>query len=116
VLRAALLGAAGIEVFKLLGTWLVGKTTSNPMYGTFAVLVGLLIWINIVMRWTLFAAAWAVTAPGSSDVFPSGSAAPMGPRHGLDPVGCHGATKVASEPTTPDRMSQNVGMDGRGRS
>jgi len=74
VLRAALLGAAGIEVFKLLGTWLVGKTTSNPMYGTFAVLVGLLIWINIVMRWTLFAAAWAVTAPGSSDVYPSGTA------------------------------------------
>lgn len=74
VARAALLGAVGIEVFKLVGTWLVGKTTNNPMYGTFAVLVGLLIWINIVMRWTLFAAAWAVTAPGSSDVYPSGTA------------------------------------------
>jgi membrane protein len=74
VLRAALLGAVGIEAFKLLGTWLVGKTTNNPMYGTFAVLVGLLIWINIIMRWTLFAAAWAVTAPGCSDVFPSGTA------------------------------------------
>ncbi|ADP84135.1 YihY/virulence factor BrkB family protein [Pseudofrankia inefficax] len=74
VARAALLGAVGIEVFKLVGTWLVGKTTDNPMYGTFAVLVGLLIWINIVMRWTLFAAAWAVTAPGNSDVFPSGTA------------------------------------------
>ncbi|MDT3438476.1 YhjD/YihY/BrkB family envelope integrity protein [Pseudofrankia sp. BMG5.37] len=74
VVRAALLGAVGLEVFKLLGTWLVGKATGNPVYGTFAVIVGLLIWINILMRWILFAAAWAVTAPGNSDIHPSGTA------------------------------------------
>jgi len=76
VVKAALLGAVGLEVFKLLGTWLVGKTTGNPVYGTFAVIVGLLIWINILMRWILFAAAWAVTAPGNSDIHPSGTARP----------------------------------------
>ncbi|MEX5637045.1 YihY/virulence factor BrkB family protein [Parafrankia sp. FMc2] len=74
VLRAALLGALGVELLKLLGTWLVGQTTSNPVYGTFAVIVGLLIWINIMMRWMLFVAAWAVTAPFDSDVDPSGTA------------------------------------------
>ncbi|WP_326828841.1 YihY/virulence factor BrkB family protein [Parafrankia elaeagni] len=74
VLRAALLGALGVELLKLLGTWLVGQTTSNPVYGAFAVIVGLLIWINIMMRWMLFVAAWAVTAPFDSDVDPSGTA------------------------------------------
>lgn len=74
VLRGALLGAVGIELLKIAGTWLVGETTSNPVYGTFAVMVGLLIWINVVMRWVLFIAAWTVTAPFSSDVHPSGTA------------------------------------------
>ncbi|MBL7493434.1 YihY/virulence factor BrkB family protein [Frankia sp. AgB1.9] len=121
VARAALLGAVGIEVFKLVGTWLVGKTTDNPMYGTFAVLVGLLIWINVVMRWTLFAAAWAVTAPGNSDVFPSGTAdqqtseadattdepAPEGPAPEADPArevpasGAAGAADEASPASPP---------------
>ncbi|WP_043590102.1 YihY/virulence factor BrkB family protein [Frankia sp. BMG5.23] len=73
--RGAVLGAVGVEILKIVGTWLVGQTMSNPVYGTFAVIVGLLIWINIVMRWTLFVAAWTVTAPYNSDVFPSGSAA-----------------------------------------
>lgn len=69
--RGAVLGAVGVEILKIVGTWLVGQTMSNPVYGTFAVIVGLLIWINIVMRWTLFVAAWTVTAPYNSDVFPS---------------------------------------------
>jgi membrane protein len=72
--RGAVLGAVGLEILKVAGTWLVGKTTGNPVYGTFAVIVGLLIWINIVMRWTLFVAAWTVTAPYDSDVYPSGTA------------------------------------------
>ncbi|WP_261556707.1 YihY/virulence factor BrkB family protein [Frankia tisae] len=72
--RGAVLGAVGLEILKVVGTWLVGQTTGNPVYGTFAVIVGLLIWINIVMRWTLFVAAWTVTAPYDSDVYPSGTA------------------------------------------
>jgi membrane protein len=74
VLRGALLGAVGVELLKIAGTWLIARTTTNPVYGTFAVIVGLLIWINIVMRWTLFVSAWTVTAPYSSDVLPSGTA------------------------------------------
>ncbi|WP_232291650.1 YihY/virulence factor BrkB family protein [Frankia sp. QA3] len=73
--RGAMLGAVGLEILKVVGTWLIGQTTGNPVYGTFAVIVGLLIWINIVMRWTLFVAAWTVTAPYASDVYPSGTAA-----------------------------------------
>jgi membrane protein len=73
VLHGALLGAVGLEVLKVLGTWLVGRTTDNPVYGTFAVIVGLLIWINVVTRWTLFVAAWTVTGPYAEDAPPSGT-------------------------------------------
>ena len=50
------------------------RTTNNPIYGAFAVMIGLLIWINFVTRLTLFTAAWTVTAPFDTDVPPSGSA------------------------------------------
>ncbi|WP_230203223.1 YihY/virulence factor BrkB family protein [Parafrankia discariae] len=101
VLRAAALGAVGIELLKLLGTWLVGQTTSNPVYGIFAVIVGLLIWINIVMRWLLFVAAWAVTAPYASDVHPSGTAAAEpGPDDGPGASGGVGQDGAGARPDT----------------
>lgn len=61
LLHGAVLGAVGFEVLKLVGTWLIGRTTNNPVYGAFAIMVGLLIWINFVSRITLLAAAWTAT-------------------------------------------------------
>ncbi|PRX91850.1 YihY/virulence factor BrkB family protein [Allonocardiopsis opalescens] len=60
--RGALIAGTGFEALKLLATLLIGGTLSNPVYASFAVLVGLLVWINIVMRFTLYAAAWTATA------------------------------------------------------
>ncbi|MCW2546608.1 MAG: ribonuclease [Mycobacterium sp.] len=74
VLKGALLGAVGFEILKTLGSLLVKGTTHNPVYGIFAVVVGLLIWINYLSRFTLFVAAWTVTAPFDTDVRPSGTA------------------------------------------
>lgn len=74
VLKGALLGAVGLEILKVVGSLLVARTTSNPVYGAFAVVVGLLIWINLVSRFILFTAAWTVTAPYDTDVAPSGTA------------------------------------------
>ncbi|TQN32948.1 membrane protein [Haloactinospora alba] len=59
--RGALLTAVGFEVLKSLGAVLVGGTLSNPVYASFAVLVGLLVWINLVSRVVLFGAAWTAT-------------------------------------------------------
>ncbi|GAA3760632.1 membrane protein [Spinactinospora alkalitolerans] len=59
--RGALLAAVGFEVLKAAGALLIGSTLSNPVYASFAVLVGLLVWINIVLRFVLFAAAWTAT-------------------------------------------------------
>ena len=74
VLRGAVLAAVLFEVVKRVGAIYIERTTENPLYGTFAVIVGLLIWINIVSRLLLLCAAWTVTAPYDSDVAPSGTA------------------------------------------
>jgi membrane protein len=61
LLRGCLFGAMGFEALKLLGTYLVGHVMRNPLYASFAVIVGLLIWINVVSRFILFTAAWTAT-------------------------------------------------------
>lgn len=80
VFKGALLGAVGLEILKVVGSLLVSRTTNNPVYGAFAVVVGLLIWINLVSRYVLFTAAWTVTAPYDTDVPPSGTADPESAR------------------------------------
>jgi membrane protein len=74
VLLGAFFAAIGLEVLKIVGVYLVPRKTNNPLYLTFGVLFGLLIWINMVSRWTLLAAAWTVTKPYDTDVAPSGTA------------------------------------------
>lgn len=74
VVRGALLAAVLFELLKRGGAIYIERTTENPLYGSFAVIVGLLVWINIVSRMLLICAAWTVTAPYDSDVEPSGTA------------------------------------------
>ncbi|GLU49566.1 YhjD/YihY/BrkB family envelope integrity protein [Nocardiopsis ansamitocini] len=59
--RGALLGAVGFEALKALGALLIAGTLSNPVFASFAVVVGLLVWINVVLRFVIFAAAWTAT-------------------------------------------------------
>jgi membrane protein len=74
VLQGALLMAVLFEILKVVGSIYLKGTTSNALYGTFAAVVGLLIWINLVSRLLLFCAAWTVTAPYTDDLPPSGTA------------------------------------------
>ncbi|GAA1001634.1 inner membrane protein YhjD [Acrocarpospora macrocephala] len=62
VFRGAVLGAILFGVLKQLATLLLAHTLSNPVYGTFAVIVGLLIWMNLSARVILYSAAWTATA------------------------------------------------------
>ncbi len=66
VRSGALIAAVGFEVLKLLGTFLIAKTTHNPLYATFGVIVGLLVWINFVSRLLVYAAAWTATQASGS--------------------------------------------------
>lgn len=59
--RGALLAAVGFEILKSLAALLVAGTLANPVYASFAVTVGLLVWINFVARYLMFAAAWTAT-------------------------------------------------------
>ncbi|MCW2573445.1 MAG: ribonuclease [Frankiales bacterium] len=76
VLRSAVFGAVGFEVIKFAGAFYVARTTSKgeATYGAFAVVVGLLLFLNVISRWILLTAAFAVTKPYDSDVLPSGTA------------------------------------------
>jgi membrane protein len=78
VVKGALFGAVGFGVLKLVGGYYVERTTSRgeATYGTFAVVVGLLLFLNLVSRLVLLSAAFTVTGPYDSDVRPSGTADP----------------------------------------
>ncbi|MCU1599659.1 MAG: ribonuclease [Frankiales bacterium] len=78
VLKGAVFGAVGFEVLKFFGAFYIGRTTSKgeATYGTFATVVGLLLFLNLVSRLVLYTAAFTVTAPYDDDVAPSGTADP----------------------------------------
>jgi len=78
VLRTAVFGAVLFEILKFAGAFYVARTTTKgeATYGTFAVVVGLLLFLNLASRLILITAAFAVTAPYDSDVAPSGTADP----------------------------------------
>jgi membrane protein len=88
VIKGAVFGAVGFEVLKFVGAFYVGRTTTQgeATYGTFAVVVGLLLFLNLVSRLLLFTAAFVVTAPYDSDVPPSGTSdAEQARRAGIPP-------------------------------
>lgn len=91
VRSGAVLGAVGFEVLKLLGTFLIARTTSNPLYATFGVVVGLLVWINLVTKLLVFAGAWTATQPYSLLPAPEGD----------DGAGRSTGLSLATEPVTP---------------
>lgn len=74
VRSGAVLGAVGFEVLKLGGTYFLSRTTENPLYATFGVVVGLLVWIYLNSRLIVLAAAWTATQPYSLEPSPAGDA------------------------------------------
>lgn len=77
LLRGALVGGVGLSVLKLSAAVLLPLLTANPLFASFIVVVGLLIWLNLIARLTLISAAWAANdideIPGGGlDAFTSG--------------------------------------------
>ncbi|WP_232327037.1 YihY/virulence factor BrkB family protein [Herbidospora yilanensis] len=63
ILRGAVVGAVLFGVLKQFATLLLSHTLSNnTLYGTFTVMVGLLLWINLSARVVFYSAAWTATA------------------------------------------------------
>ncbi|MEU2739721.1 YihY/virulence factor BrkB family protein [Streptomyces sp. NPDC007095] len=65
---AALMGAVGFELLKLLLSSYMRGVASKSMYGAFGVPVALLLWINFTSKLVLFCASW--TATGHADSGP----------------------------------------------
>jgi membrane protein len=64
LLRGAAIAAAGLAVVRTLGTTVVaGSVSTNPLFTSVAVLVTLLVWVNLIARIVLLAAAWTADPP-----------------------------------------------------
>ncbi len=94
-LDGALFAGIGFVILQSVGAIYLQRTTSNPLYGSFAVAIGLLVWTKLVAQLFVFAAAWAVTAPYESDTPPSATA--------LEPTGVP-AVAMPDEPTLSRRQ------------
>ncbi|MFE2498335.1 YihY/virulence factor BrkB family protein [Streptomyces scopuliridis] len=64
---AALIGAVGFELLKLLLGGYMRGVAAKSMYGAFGVPVALLLWINFTAKLLLFCAAWTAT-PSKRDL------------------------------------------------
>ncbi|ADG73918.1 ribonuclease BN [Cellulomonas flavigena DSM 20109] len=79
LLHGAGIAAAGLGVVRVLGTSVVaGSVQANPVLASFALVVVLLLWINLIARIVLLAAAWTANPPASPDAVPDDD----GPRGG----------------------------------
>ena len=64
LLAGAVIAASGLAVVRLLGTTVVaGSVSRNPLFTSVAVLVTLLVWVNLIARIVLLAAAWTADPP-----------------------------------------------------
>lgn len=92
VLAGALLAAVGFELIKQIGVYYIARVSnhSGQLYGAaLAGVFGLLVWMNLVSRFTLFSAAWTVTGARSAfEGDPEGAASP----------GAEGSPRAAGSP------------------
>ncbi|TFD51183.1 YihY/virulence factor BrkB family protein [Cryobacterium sp. Hh7] len=66
----ALLGGLALGLLKILGGALLGGASRNPLLATFAVIIGLLIWFNLVSTVTLIAASWIAVGMDDAGIPP----------------------------------------------
>ncbi|MGV9450671.1 YihY/virulence factor BrkB family protein [Streptomyces sp. NPDC003635] len=65
---AALIGAIGFELLKLLLSGYMQGVAAKSMYGAFGVPVALLLWINFTTKLVVFCAAWTATGTKAEEV------------------------------------------------
>lgn len=57
--HAAIFGGIGLTLLKKFGSVLLASTLHNALFASFALVVGLLVWLNFMSRVILISAAWA---------------------------------------------------------
>jgi membrane protein len=68
LLRGAAIAGVGLGLVRVLGTSVVtGSISADPVLAPFAAVVVLLLWVNLVARIVLLAAAWTADPPAAAD-------------------------------------------------
>ncbi|MFI6371905.1 YihY/virulence factor BrkB family protein [Streptomyces sp. NPDC050546] len=83
---AALTGAVGFELLKLLLSGYLQGVAAKSMYGAFGVPVALLLWINFTSKLVLFCAAWTATQSKRDELPATAPGRPDGPGGAADPA------------------------------
>ncbi|MFD9306084.1 YihY/virulence factor BrkB family protein [Streptomyces sp. NPDC060048] len=101
LIQAALMGAAGFELLKLLLSGYMRGVATKSMYGAFGVPIALLIWINLTAKLLLFCAAWTACrddedGEGAQD--PEPGSAPPASSTGSSAPAAGGAVTPGREP------------------
>jgi membrane protein len=60
-IKGALMASVGFEVLKIVGSYTIVHTANSPTAGPFAGILAVLIWIQLVARFMLYACAWTAT-------------------------------------------------------
>ncbi|MET8573860.1 YihY/virulence factor BrkB family protein [Streptomyces sp. NPDC005012] len=68
--QAALIGAAGFELLKLLLSGYIQGVAAKSMYGAFGVPIALLLWINFTCKLLLYASSWTATEKSARPATP----------------------------------------------
>jgi len=68
--RGAILGGLALGAMKIAGASLLGGATRNPLFGSIAVLIGVLIWFNLTSRVMLLTAQWMATGMRDAGIDP----------------------------------------------
>ena len=130
MLTGALIAAVALEILKrFFAGLIIGNATGNPVYGTFAIVIGLLVWFNFMARIVMYGAAWCVVGPVptlEAQVAAEGetldedeAAAASEAREDSDddrsvPVGEPYKTSTGAVPVTTTGLAPDSGRDGRG--
>ncbi|RFA16489.1 hypothetical protein B7R22_03145 [Subtercola boreus] len=70
LLPGAALGGAAMGILKALGSTLLGGATSNPLLASFAVIIGILIWFNLICQVVLIVASWITISMSDAGIDP----------------------------------------------
>lgn len=71
--QGVLLAALALGVLQALGSSLLGGATRNPLLASFAVIIGLLIWFNLICQVTLIGATWIAVSSDDDGLDLSGA-------------------------------------------
>jgi membrane protein len=80
--NGAIAGGLGLTVLQVFGARLVAGTSGNPIFGSLAIVAGLLVFLNFVSRVILVSAAWAANdlSPRMPAAVPEPAPAVVAPR------------------------------------